>query len=101
MNLHCAGRLHESTEALICHYKLFSEGIHLPRSRTYVSVEGARGELGLFLSSNGSNTFDRVRLRTPGFFNLQVLESLLKGSAFSDLPTLLASFDIYSAEVDR
>lgn len=94
-------RLHDSTEALICHSKLFSEGIHLPRSRTYISIEGSRGELGLFLSSNGSNTFDRVRLRTPGFFNLQLLESLLKGHAFSDLPTLLASFDIYSGEVDR
>lgn len=94
-------RLKESTEALIYHHKWFSEGAKLPASRLYVSVEGARGESGLFLSTKDGNTFDRVRLRTPGFFNLQTLESFLKGSYFSDLPTLLASFDIYSAEVDR
>src|SRR3989344_1413808 len=93
-------RINHSMEALICHYKLFSEGAHLPPSRTYVEIEGARGEIGLFLSSNGSNAFDRVRVRAPSFFNLQALESLLKGYAFSDLPVLLASFDIYSAEVD-
>lgn len=90
-----------STEATIHHYKFFSEGLRFPASRTYVSVEGARGEVGLFLSSAGGNTLDRVRLRTPGFFNLQALESLMKGHAFSDLPILLSSFDIYSAEVDR
>ena len=90
-----------STEAMIHHYKFFTEGPRLPHARTYVSIEGARGEVGLFLSSDGSSMFDRVRLRTPGFFNLQALESLVKGHVFSDLPILLSSFDIYSAEVDR
>lgn len=63
-------RLKESTEALIYHHKLFSEGIRFPRSRVYRSIEGARGESGVFLSSKGGSLFDRVRLRTPGFFNL-------------------------------
>jgi NADH-quinone oxidoreductase subunit D len=93
--------LNFSVSELIHHYKFFSEGIHFPKSRTYVSIEGARGETGLLLSSSGSNSFDRVRLRTPSFFNLQALESLVKGSSFSDLPILLSSFDIHSAEVDR
>ncbi|MFN7662249.1 MAG: hypothetical protein ACK5PQ_00775 [Alphaproteobacteria bacterium] len=91
-----------STEAMITHYKFFTGSVPLKSGQPYVAIEGARGELGLFLSYHeGMNTFDRVRLRTPSFFNLQTLEALIKGHMFSDLPLLFNSFDIYSAEVDR
>jgi NADH-quinone oxidoreductase subunit D len=93
--------LKSSTEALIHHYKLFSEGVRLPKDQIYNAIESARGELGIFVSSKGGCSFDRVRLRTPGFFNMQAIESLIKGHNFSDLSVILASFDIYSSEVDR
>ena len=75
--------------------------MRLPKAQVYNAIESARGELGVFVSSKGGCSFDRVRLRTPGFFNMQAIESLIKGHNFSDLPVILASFDIYSSEVDR
>jgi NADH-quinone oxidoreductase subunit D len=90
-----------SMEALIHHFKLWTEGFHLEKGSTYMPVESPRGELGLYLESDGSNKPYRCHWRTPSFLNLQVLPLLAKGVMVSDLVALIGTTDIVLGDVDR
>ena len=90
-----------SMEALISHFKLFTEGYHVPNGQTYQSVEAPKGEFGVFLVSDGSNKPYRCKIRAPGFPLLQSVEFLSKGHMLADLVAIIGSLDIVFGEIDR
>ncbi len=91
----------QSMEALIHHFKLYSEGYHVPAGETYTAVEAPKGEFGVYLVSDGSNKPYRCKIRAPGFAHLQALEFLTKGHMLADAVANLGSLDIVFGEVDR
>ena len=91
----------QSMEALIHHFKLFSEGYRVPKGEIYYAVEAPKGEFGVFLVSDGSNKPYRCKLRAPGFAHLQALDFLCKGHLMADIPAILGSLDIVFGEIDR
>ncbi len=90
-----------SMEALINHFKLFTEGYHVPAGETYAAVEAPKGEFGVYLISDGSNKPHRCRVRAPGFAHLQGLEFMVKGHMLADVVTVISTQDIVFGEVDR
>lgn len=90
-----------SMEALIHHFKLWTEGFPAPKESVYVAVESPRGELGVYLEGDGGPKPYRVYWRTPSFFNLQALERLSKGHMVADLVAIIGSIDIVLGDVDR
>ena len=90
-----------SMEALIHHFKLYTEGYHVPPGETYTAVEAPKGEFGLFLVSDGSNKPYRCKIRAPGFAHLQGLDFMVKGHQLADVVACIASMDIVFGEVDR
>ncbi len=90
-----------SMEAVIHHFKLWTEGIKPPPGEAYVAVEAPRGEMGFYIVSDGSGRPYRVHMRSPSFVNLQALETMVKGSLVADLVTAVASLDPVLGEVDR
>jgi NADH-quinone oxidoreductase subunit D len=94
-------RIDESMEALIHHFKLFTEGLRVPVGETYVSVESPRGELGCYLVSEGSNKPYRLHVRGPSFTNLQSLPPMLRGGLIADAVPVIASIDPVMGDVDR
>jgi len=88
-------------EALIHHFKLFSEGFRVPKSEIYTAVEAPKGEFGVYLISDGSNKPYKCKIRAPGFSHLQAMDYLLKGHMLADVPAVLGSLDIVFGEVDR
>ena len=93
--------LKNSMEALIHHFKLFSEGFRVPEGEIYTAVEAPKGEFGVYLISDGSNKPYRCKIRAPGFSHLQSMDYLLKGHMLADVPAVLGSLDIVFGEVDR
>ncbi len=93
--------LARSMEAVIHHFKLVSEGMHPPKGNIYTCVESARGELGYYLESDGSNRPYRVRVRSPSFPHVQVLKKILPGLIISDVVVAIASVDPILGDVDR
>jgi len=93
--------LKNSMEALIHHFKLFSEGFRVPEGEIYESVEAPKGEFGVYLISDGSNKPYKCKIRAPGFSHLQAMDYLLKGHMLADVPAVLGSLDIVFGEVDR
>lgn len=93
--------LETSMEAVIYHFKLVTEGYHPPRGEAYVPTESARGELGLYVVSDGGSMPYRVKVRPPSFVNLQALSSIGTGGLFADLITVVASLDPVLGDVDR
>ena len=93
--------LKQSMEALIHHFKLFSEGFRVPRGECYASVEAPKGEFGVYLIADGSNKPYRCKIRAPGFSHLQAMDYLLKGHMLADVPAVLGSLDIVFGEIDR
>ncbi|MFQ5946392.1 MAG: NADH dehydrogenase (quinone) subunit D [Anaerolineae bacterium] len=93
--------LPSSMEALIHHFKLWTEGFRPPVGEVYVTIEGPRGELGYYLVSDGSAKPYRVRIRPPSFANLQALSRMVEGHLLADVVATLASIDIVLGEVDR
>jgi len=94
-------RLPVSMEAVIHHFKLFTEGPHVPSGEVYVAVESPRGELGMFVASDGRGRPWRVHIRGPSFVNLQVVSRLAPGHLLADLIAILASLDPVMGDVDR
>ena len=94
-------RIDESMEALIHHFKLFTEGYKVPEGEVYVSVESPRGELGCYLVSDGSNKPYRMHVRAPSFVNLQSLPVMLRGGLMADAVATISSVDPVMGEVDR
>jgi NADH-quinone oxidoreductase subunit D len=90
-----------SMESLINHFKLFTEGFHVPKGETYTSVEAPKGEFGVYLVSDGTNRPYRCKIRAPGFSLLQATEFLSKGHMLSDLVAIIGSLDIVFGEIDR
>ncbi len=95
------GDMKGSMEALIHHFKLYTEGYHVPRGETYAVVEAPKGEFGVYLISDGSNKPYRCRIRAPGFAHMQGMDFMLKGHMLADVPAVLGSIDIVFGEVDR
>lgn len=90
-----------SMEALIHHFKLWTEGFHAPDASIYCAVESPRGELGVLLAGDGGPKPRRVHMRTPSFDNLAVLPEIVKGHLVADLVAILASIDIVLGDIDR
>jgi NADH-quinone oxidoreductase subunit D len=90
-----------SMEALIHHFKLWTEGFNAPQGSVYVAVESPRGELGVFLEGDGGPKPYRIHFRTPSFDNLQVLPVLSKGFLVADLVAIIGSIDIVLGDIDR
>jgi NADH-quinone oxidoreductase subunit D len=90
-----------SMEALIHHFKLWTEGFTPPVGSVYVASESPRGELGVYLESNGSSKPYRVHWRTPSFVNMQILPLISKGVLVADLVALIGTIDIVLGDVDR
>ena len=93
--------LHTSMEALIHHFKLVSEGVNVPAGETYVPTEGARGEVGFYIVSDGSNIPLRVKLRAPSFMVIPGMCMMMEGMFIADAVALIGSVDIVMGEVDR
>ncbi len=90
-----------SMEALIHHFKLYTEGFHTPPGEVYVAVEAPKGEFGVYLVSDGTNKPYRIKLRAPGFAHLQAMDFLTRGHMLADAAAILGSIDIVFGEVDR
>ena len=93
--------LKNSMEALIHHFKLFSEGYRVPKGEIYTAVEAPKGEFGVYLVADGSNKPYKCKIRAPGFSHLQAMDYLLRGHMLADVPAVLGSLDIVFGEVDR
>jgi NADH-quinone oxidoreductase subunit D len=94
-------RIDESMEALIHHFKIFTEGFKVPEGEVYVAVENPRGELGCYLVSDGSPNPVRMHIRGPSFVNLQSLPHLMKDSLIADTVAIVSSVDPIMGDVDR
>jgi NADH-quinone oxidoreductase subunit D len=95
------GEMKKSMEALIHHFKLYTEGYKVPAGEVYAAVEAPKGEFGVYLVSDGSNKPYRCRLRAPGFAHLQAMDWLCRGHMLADVSAVLGSLDIVFGEVDR
>ena len=90
-----------SMEALIHHFKLYTEGYHVPEGEVYAAVEAPKGEFGVYLVADGTNKPYRCKIRAPGFAHLQAMDSLCEGHMLADVAAILGSLDIVFGEVDR
>ena len=90
-----------SMEALIHHFKLFTEGYHVPAGETYTAVEAPKGEFGVYLVADGTNRPYRCHIRAPGFAHLQALDFMSKGHMLADVVANIGSLDIVFGEIDR
>ena len=95
------GEMKHSMEALIHHFKLYTEGFHVPAGETYTAVEAPKGEFGVYLVADGTNRPYRCKIRTPGFAHLQAMDYMSKGHMLADTVAILGSMDIVFGEVDR
>ena len=94
-------RIDESMEALIHHFKIFTEGFRVPEGEVYVAIESPRGELGCYMVSDGTSKPYRMHIRGPSFVNLQALPLLLRGGLMADAVAVISSVDPVMGEVDR
>jgi NADH-quinone oxidoreductase subunit D len=94
-------RIDESMEALIHHFKLFTEGFHVPVGEVYSAIESPRGELGCYIVSDGGPKPYRIHVRAPSFVNLQAIPLLMRGGMMSDTITVISTIDPVMGEVDR
>ena len=90
-----------SMEAMIHHFKLYTEGYHVPAGETYTAVEAPKGEFGVYLVSDGTNKPYRCRIRAPGFAHLQAFDFMSKGHQLADAVSIIGSLDVVFGEIDR
>jgi len=95
------GEMKHSMEALIHHFKLYTEGYHVPAGETYTAVEAPKGEFGVYLVSDGSNKPYRCKIRAPGFAHLQSTDFLCRGHMLADMAAVIGSLDVVFGEIDR
>ena len=88
-------------EELIHHFKLFTEGMHVPEGETYAAVEHPKGEFGIYLVSDGANKPYRLKIRAPGFPHLAAMDELARGHMISDAVAIIGTMDIVFGEIDR
>ena len=91
----------ENMEELIHHFKLFTEGMHVPAGEAYAAVEHPKGEFGIYLISDGANKPYRMKIRAPGFAHLSALDEMARGHMIADVVTIIGTQDIVFGEVDR
>ena len=90
-----------SMEAVIHHFKLYSEGIILPHGETYTATEAPKGEFGIYAISDGANKPYRLKIRAPGFAHLAALDEMARGHMIADAVTIIGTQDIVFGEIDR
>ena len=95
------GEMKNSMEALIHHFKLYTEGFHVPAGEVYAAVEAPKGEFGVYLVADGTNKPYKCKIRAPGFAHLQAMDFLCRGHMLADVSAILGSLDIVFGEVDR
>ena len=95
------GEMKRSMEALIHHFKLYTEGYRVPEGEVYAAVEAPKGEFGVYLVSDGTNKPYKCKIRAPGFAHLQSMDWLCRGYMLADVSAILGSLDIVFGEVDR
>ncbi len=95
------GEMKHSMEALIHHFKLYTEGFHVPMGETYTAVEAPKGEFGVFLVADGSNRPYKCKIRAPGFVHLSAMDFMCRGHMLADSVAVLGSMDIVFGEIDR
>jgi NADH-quinone oxidoreductase subunit D len=95
------GEMKRSMEALIHHFKLYTEGFHVPAGEVYACVEAPKGEFGVYLVADGTNKPYRCKIRAPGFAHLQAMDFLSRGHMLADVSAIIGSLDIVFGEVDR
>lgn len=91
----------DDMEALIHHFKLFSEGYCVPEGETYAAVEAPKGEFGCYMISDGANKPFRVKLRAPGFAHLSSMDEIVRGHMLSDVVAMIGTYDVVFGEIDR
>lgn len=91
----------QSMEALIHHFKYFTEGFHVPKGEVYTAIEAPKGEMGVYLVSEGGSKPYRCKIRTPGFAHLQGLDFMSRGHMLADVTTIIGTQDIVFGEIDR
>ncbi|MEC8171834.1 MAG: NADH-quinone oxidoreductase subunit D [Pseudomonadota bacterium] len=95
------GDMKQSMEALIHHFKLYTEGVHVPAGETYTAVEAPKGEFGVYLVADGTNKPYRCKIRAPGFAHLAAMDFMCKGHMLADSVAVLGSMDVVFGEIDR
>jgi NADH-quinone oxidoreductase subunit D len=95
------GEMKRSMEALIHHFKLYTEGFHVPAGEVYAFVEAPKGEFGVYLVADGTNKPYRCKIRAPGFPHLQAMDWMNRGHMLADVSAILGSLDIVFGEIDR
>jgi NADH-quinone oxidoreductase subunit D len=95
------GEMKTSMEALIHHFKLYTEGFHVPEGEVYAAVEAPKGEFGVFLVADGTNQPYRVKLRAPGYLHLQAMDYICKGHQLADVSAIIGTMDVVFGEIDR
>jgi len=95
------GEMKQSMEALIHHFKLYTEGFHVPKGEVYAAVEAPKGEFGVYLVADGTNTPYRCKIRAPGFPHLAAMDWMNRGHMLADVSAILGSLDIVFGEIDR
>jgi NADH-quinone oxidoreductase subunit D len=95
------GRIDESMEALIHHFKLYTEGFHVPAGEVYAAVEAPKGEFGVYLVADGTNKPYRAKIRAPGFLHLQSMDYICKGHQLADVSAIIGTMDVVFGEIDR
>ncbi len=94
-------KMKANMEELIHHFKLFTEGIHVPKGEAYAAIEHPKGEFGVYLISDGANKPYRMKLRAPGFAHLAALDEMGKGHMIADAVTIIGTMDVVFGEIDR
>lgn len=95
------GEMKTSMESLIHHFKLYTEGFHVPEGEIYAAIEAPKGEFGVYLVADGTNKPYRAKIRAPGFPHLQAMDYLCRGHQLADVSAVLGSLDIVFGEIDR
>jgi len=95
------GDMKTSMEALIHHFKLYTEGFHVPAGEIYAAVEAPKGEFGVYLVADGTNKPYRAKLRAPGFLHLQAMDHVATGHQLADVSAIIGSMDVVFGEIDR
>ncbi|MEM9524266.1 MAG: NADH-quinone oxidoreductase subunit D, partial [Pseudomonadota bacterium] len=95
------GEMKRSMEALIHHFKLYTEGFHVSEGQIYAAIEAPKGEFGVYLVADGTNKPYRVKLRAPGYLHLQAMDYVAKGHQLADVSAIIGTMDIVFGDVDR
>ena len=95
------GEMKTSMEALIHHFKLYTEGFHVPAGEVYAAVEAPKGEFGVYLVADGTNKPYRAKLRAPGYLHLQAMDHLTRGHQLADVAAIIGTLDVVFGEIDR